>query len=102
MIISIFFDVVSIGAIFPFLNELLGNNSSNFDFFTYEIFNDFVETQNRLLFFSIIIFIFFFFKKHFFIYLSKNFNKFSLLFDSLSSRTNVKKLHFKGLFFFFR
>ncbi len=60
MIISIFFDVVSIGAIFPFLNELLGNNSSNFDFFNYEIFNEFVETQNRLLFFSIIIFIFFF------------------------------------------
>ena len=76
MIISIFFDVVSIGAIFPFLNELLGNNSSNFDFFNYEIFNEFVETQNRLLFFSIIIFIFFFLKNIFlFIYqkISSNF-----------------------------
>ncbi len=76
MIISIFFDVISIGAIFPFLNELLGNNSSNFDFFKYEVFDNFIGYQNRLLSFSILILIFFSLKNIFlFIYqkISSNF-----------------------------
>ncbi len=69
MLISIFFDVVSIGTIFPFLNELLGNNSSTLNFFKYELFDEVIGTNNRLLTLSIIIFIFFFLKNIFlFIY----------------------------------
>ena len=51
MLISIFFDVVSIGTIFPFLNELLGNNSSTFNFSNYQLFDEVVGTNNKLLIF---------------------------------------------------
>ena len=80
MIISIFFDVLSIGTLFPFINELIGNNSYSFNFLKYEIIGNFFGTNNKLLILSLIVMIFFILKNIFL----------------------FKKLYFKRVLIFFK